>query len=121
MAEREVWVEDWQMQCCGEPFSVGDVVHWTAAASVGVEELEPILGKAVAASIGWVEDHHDLAVTEAVTGTVRSVRAVFYRARVVDRVVLPVAGSGVLVPKSHVSGWEENDDLRFLGYIVTLT
>jgi hypothetical protein len=39
----------------------------------------------------------------------------------VDRAVLPVAGSGVLVAKSHVTGWEEDDDLRFLGYIVALT
>jgi hypothetical protein len=24
-----VWEEDWQMQCCGDPFSLGTSVTWT--------------------------------------------------------------------------------------------
>ncbi|MEB8342728.1 DUF6578 domain-containing protein [Streptomyces endophyticus] len=28
MAIWNVWYEDWQMECCGTPFSVGDEVEW---------------------------------------------------------------------------------------------
>ena len=24
-----VWIEDWQHECCGEPFSIGETLHWT--------------------------------------------------------------------------------------------
>ena len=28
-----VWVDSWQMQCCGEPFRVGSQVTWTLGAA----------------------------------------------------------------------------------------
>ena len=28
MSEITVWVDDWQMQCCGTPFAIGDRVDW---------------------------------------------------------------------------------------------
>lgn len=29
MVARTIWMDDWEMQCCGEPFEVGSRVTWT--------------------------------------------------------------------------------------------
>lgn len=38
-----VWVDFWQMQCCGEPFRTGDQVAWTVRAT-DPDWLEVMLG-----------------------------------------------------------------------------
>ena len=118
----QVWVEDWQMQCCGDPFAVGDAVCWMAVRSAGMKEVDSILGLENGTSIEWVEDHHDLADTEPLSAIVQAIQAVFYRFRLADRAVVPIMGSGVLIANSHATGWgDESEDVKFLGYIVTLT
>jgi hypothetical protein len=48
-----VFYEDWQMECCGTPFAVGDEVAWRAVAydAEGIRE-EPRYG-----AEAWVENH----------------------------------------------------------------
>jgi Family of unknown function (DUF6578) len=34
VSEWQVYVDDWQLECCGDPFAVGDQVAWTLMVSV---------------------------------------------------------------------------------------
>ncbi|MFD0474010.1 DUF6578 domain-containing protein [Nonomuraea thailandensis] len=52
-----VWVDDWQMQCCGEPFHVGSTVSWTLTPA-DRDWLTQVLGEETAATIDWGEEHH---------------------------------------------------------------
>jgi hypothetical protein len=52
-----VWVEFWQMQCCGEPFRQGDRVAWTVRAT-DTDWLEVMLGTHAQPGVDAVEDHH---------------------------------------------------------------
>ena len=47
-----VYIEAWQMQCCGEPFAKGDIVSWEAF--IATDSLE-IDGKTV--NIDFYEEH----------------------------------------------------------------
>lgn len=38
-----VWMDSWQYECCGDPFAVGDRVHWTVHPA-DLEFLAPPLG-----------------------------------------------------------------------------
>ena len=123
-----VWVHAWQMQCCGDPFSVGDEVTWTLSDQPDRERLAGALGTSVAGSVTHAEDHHDLwpqgQVAVVGAGRVVSIRSAFCRyapARTHDGILVPVAGSAVLHDVSRADGWEnEADHLRFNGYLVTL-
>ncbi len=57
VVDLKVWVDDWQMQCCGAPFSVGDEVSWTLR-EPDTAWLEAVLDKDVAGGIGGAEEHH---------------------------------------------------------------
>jgi hypothetical protein len=67
----EVEIEDWQFDCCGEPFSVGAEVSWDIHAAI------PGTGRADVPR--FYEDHHDLVddgVPEVeITGTVQEIYA----------------------------------------------
>ncbi|MEV7371941.1 DUF6578 domain-containing protein [Streptomyces sp. NPDC090301] len=52
-----IWVDDWQMQCCGEGFAPGDVVSW-ALLEVDPEDYADILGSEPAAEVDFREEHH---------------------------------------------------------------
>ena len=47
MAAGAVWIDAWQMQCCGDPFAVGDRVAWTVSNAVEREWLETLVGPEV--------------------------------------------------------------------------
>jgi hypothetical protein len=74
--EGTVWVSEWQLRCCGDPFEVGAWVRWHVVPP-DVEWLTEVLGAEVAATVVGVEEHHD-RLTEAteLKGRVRSIRAV---------------------------------------------
>ena len=56
---RRVWVEKWQMECCGDAFKIGAEVEWATWPLVDREWFVAILGDAEAARFTDVEDHHD--------------------------------------------------------------
>lgn len=62
MDECTVYYDAWQMQCCGDPFSVGDKVDWTCIAPSERKNAHGII-------IDFDEDHHAFA-THSITGTV---------------------------------------------------
>jgi hypothetical protein len=52
-----IWVDDWQIQCCGESFAPGDVVSWHLL-EVDPEDYADLLGSDRAAEIDFCEEHH---------------------------------------------------------------
>jgi hypothetical protein len=120
-----VWIDDWQQQCCGQPFAVGSRVSWTLIAP-DAEWLAGVLGPDLSTSITHAEEHHGLpGDATATAGTVRSIRAVrcrYARRPGADsRMHHPVPGSTAVTSIDTADGWErEQDDLRFVGYLVEL-
>jgi hypothetical protein len=127
---KRIWMDSWQMQCCGTPFEVGSVVTWdlVPVGSVRRGHLASFLGDEVANEISDWEEHHggggdDEPEGEATTGTVRAIELVYYEiappdAGRRDELVL-VPGSTVSVSRSSAQTWEPTEEgLHHRGYII---
>ena len=57
----QVWLEDWEWQCCGEPFAVGAEVEWglVPVSSESRSYLLDPLGAEVVAGITHYQTHHE--------------------------------------------------------------
>ncbi|MEP7764228.1 DUF6578 domain-containing protein [Sanguibacter sp. 25GB23B1] len=118
-----IWVDGWQMQCCGEPFSVGDVVAWHVD-DPDSEWLSAALGPEMAQRVAYAEERHsespdDLPLQR---GSVIAIHAAFseYAPISADSTALyPVKGSAVLreVPRADGSDRLESG-ATFNGYVV---
>ncbi len=123
----KVWMDAWQQQCCGEPFSAGTSISWNLI-DRDLAWLEPVIGAAEVKCIRFAEDHHAEADTGARTSAVvRSIHAVLCQyepspnddPRHLQHSVVP--GSQTLDPVATATGWErESDTHTFVGYVVAL-
>jgi hypothetical protein len=125
-----VWIEDWEWQCCGEPFAVGDEIEWGLLPDGDRSYLTRPLGAEVANAITHFETHHQAEDDEqptATRGRVESIEAAYWhlapRPGEDPRVLYPVEETGVLASRVTADGWEPEraDGRTFEGYIVTLT
>jgi len=125
-----IWIDDWQMQCCGEAFEIGSQVSWTVGDPVS-EGLIGALGPDVASGLTGAEDHHaaDPGALRRVAGKVTSIRAAYCmfasRAGAERSDGRPVEGTRHLVKRRKAGGWEpDGRDLdpptNFVGYVVKL-
>jgi hypothetical protein len=118
-----VWVDDWQLQCCGEAFRTRSRVTWRLVEPER-DELEAMLSPQDAAAVTHREEHHDDGEGPLTSGSVESIRAVYCRmAPPPDRprLFLPVPDSAVLVDVDSAEGYEpDRDELTFRGYLVSL-
>ncbi len=124
-----VWLENWEWQCCGEPFALGSEVLWdlVPADDEFRSWLGTPLGAAVVGSITHYETHHgngkDVNPTST-RGRVDSIDAVYWqlapRPGGDPRVLYPVAGTGALESRERADGREPETDggPSFGGYIV---
>ena len=118
MKECRIYYESWQLQCCGDPFSVGEKVEWTCA--------EPGESKyAHGLPLDFVEEHH-LEWTHLVTGTITKI--------VIERSETPKSDKPIIFEEVEVirediryaDGWEgevgDDDSIEYVlwGYIVEL-
>ncbi|KUM82607.1 MULTISPECIES: DUF6578 domain-containing protein [Streptomyces] len=119
-----IWVDDWQIQCCGQSFVPGDVVSWTLL-EVDPEDYAGVVGSQRADEIDFREEHHGQGEGHAPTSVeVVSIAEVHCRYEVPpgakDNVNRPVPGTTVLVPAKKADGWAKaRSDVRFAGYLVT--
>ncbi|MFR9794557.1 DUF6578 domain-containing protein [Streptomyces sp. MS06] len=119
-----IWVDDWQMQCCGQSFAPGDVVSWTLL-ETDPEDHADVVGSERADEIDFREEHHGQGEGRAPTSVeVVSIAEVHCRFGVppgaADNVDHPVPGTTVLVPVNRADGWAKvRPDARFVGYLVT--
>ncbi|UQA97147.1 DUF6578 domain-containing protein [Streptomyces halobius] len=124
--ELTVWVDDWQMQCCGTPFSIGSPVSWTLV-DADKEWLADVVGADAADRVDGAEEHHGGAGEAAETrATVAGISAVHCRYAPrpggSDTTRHPVPGSGTLTALTSADGWTPDDGERqFCGYLVELT
>lgn len=72
-----VWVDSWQMQCCGDPFRRGSRVAWTLR-DVDPDWFAAMLGPFVRRNVAAAEEHHGgvREDTPPTTGTVARIAAV---------------------------------------------
>jgi hypothetical protein len=116
-----VWIDYWEMECCGEPFSVGDIVTWPAAEVVDQSWYADLgLGKVP----GWAYSAHTDDEGE-IRGAVEEIEAVFCRFRLVRREAKRIPGTGILEHRSHAINFEPHDDWggpkSWIGYLVRLS
>jgi hypothetical protein len=142
----KVWMDAWQLTCCGEPFSVGYEVEWRLN-PVSPDERSFFagpLGDEVASSITHSENHHsgDRVAPETTRGRVDSITAVYWRVGPrpgenprVPNILYPLGGSALLEERDSTNGGERPRRSRsrlnlwpkrfkhttFAGYIVDLT
>jgi hypothetical protein len=110
-----VWVDGWQLDCCGKPFRVGSRVSWTLRAG-DVQWLADVLGLEVAASMDTAEEHHGGVArdTARTTVTVTRIAQVHYRAD-----PDPVPGWGLIAEVAAAEKWvTDRGDKRFAGFLV---
>ncbi|MER5734389.1 DUF6578 domain-containing protein [Streptomyces sp. NPDC002262] len=119
-----IWVDDWQMQCCGDSFAPGDVVSWRLL-EVDPEDYADIVGGERADEIDFREEHHGQGEEHPPTSVeVVSIVEVHCRYGVppgaTGKVNHPVPGTTVLVPVETADGWAKaRPDVSFAGYLVT--
>jgi len=126
-----IWLENWEWECCGEPFSLGSEVVW-GLIPMGDELrswLATPLGADAVTAITHYETHHadgDDVEPTPTRGRVDSIDAVYWKLaphRGGDpRVLYPIASTGALESREHADGWEPETDggPSFGGYIVEL-
>lgn len=100
-----VWVDGWQMECCGEPFGVGDEVLWRLDAP-DVGWLRTVVGADVAARIAYADERHADGPYDRPPrpGRVVSLAAASCRYELAadGRTLHPVPGTAVLRDVAHV-------------------
>jgi hypothetical protein len=122
---RRVWIDSWQMHCCGEPFQVGQQVTFSTNPAVDQDFLGVVLGEPGAPGVTHYEDHHGLDTEPManLSGTVELIEAISCRYELRDGVIYPVAGTTRAVSRDEATGWEpeqREEGLRFVGYVVTV-
>lgn len=110
--------DSWQMQCCGNPFSVGDKIEWTC-------EIPKKDVNRHGVKIDFLEEHHG-DETHTITGTVTKIIAERSESPQGEKVVSYHEVDIICDELQHADGWEseyESDevvDRTFWGYIVEL-
>lgn len=100
-----VWIDGWQLACCGTPFSIGDAVEWSVREGVDREFLADAISPEAAERIDVSEEHHGDDDAE-LRGRVRAIRAAScrYAVREGESLSRPVPGSGVLTAVQRADG-----------------
>lgn len=119
-----VWIDNWQMQCCGKPLTVGAEASFDVMA-VDRSFFDPIFGRDVVSSIDWAEERHSPELElQRVSGRVTGIEGAFYhhRLRTDGRLYEPIAGSGRTERLESADGDEQSaDGHTFMGYIVEIS
>ncbi|QHC16795.1 hypothetical protein GR131_15750 [Streptomyces sp. GF20] len=119
-----IWIDSWQMECCGESFGPGEVVAWQLV-EVGAEDHADVVGGRRAVEIDFREEHHGGAGEEAVAAVkVVGVEEVHCRYEIPpgseSDVRQPVPGTTEFVSVGRAEKWVgERPGLEFCGYLVT--
>lgn len=119
-----VWIDDWQQECCGDPFAPGDDVEWPLSREVDVDGLAAMIGENDAVAVDLDLDSHGLS-TDATPrqGTVVSITTVHaryeIRADLGARVALPETARRRRIDRAE--RFEPRaPGMEFVGYLVDL-
>ncbi|MEI7055901.1 DUF6578 domain-containing protein [Nocardioides sp. CCNWLW239] len=120
-----IWVSDWQIECCGEPFAVGDRVSWDVR-DPDMDWLKATVGDEIASSITHSMERHEYEdVLSELTGTVVAIKRAwgdFAQLKPNDTCHYPVPGSQRLLDVRESYGAEQDafPELTFNGWVVEL-
>ena len=118
MDECVVYYESWQLQCCGEPFAVGEKISWSGFVPKRYDNEHGFI-------IDFYEDHHT-HYTHQITGTVSMIKSAFSDSDK-DKKIIGYDKEWVYHRKlQNADGWDcgqepdENKKRTLWGYIVEL-
>jgi hypothetical protein len=113
-------MDDWQLECCGESFAVGDRVDWRLRA-VDSDRYATSLPEGSGIRIEWEEEHHEPdGSLVSISGEVLSIFTVWDRRErgvMTDGPLagragwLPIPGSAMIIATEEATGDEAGDDL----------
>jgi hypothetical protein len=122
-----IWMDGWQMQCCGNPFRIGSRVEWTLVADPDRDFLTSVLGDDIASAVTHWEEHHgglpdDAPATAGVVRAIRAVRCRYGRnPGQPDGALYPMAGSAIITQIESADGWDVDDgEAKFVAYLIEL-
>lgn len=117
----KVFYESWQMDCCGEPFSIGDTVNWT----VGKYEK---LGPCNTVNLGTIDYYYENHLFDRgpyyeLEGKVIGIKILYEKFEPTKlKPTVSLSVSGVLREKSKVERFEKGfNGMKVTGFVVTLT
>ncbi|WP_402465362.1 DUF6578 domain-containing protein [Isoptericola aurantiacus] len=123
-----VWYAQWEHDCCGDEFSIGDRVDWALSRhEVDVEYLTALLGADLTAQVGAVRMEHEEPPLPRVQGVVTRIRRVSCRERLLEDGVSLVRVGGTTVLRDVATAPRFPDDrhdpggpLHARGHLVAL-
>lgn len=122
-----VWYSSWQMECCGEPFAVGDIVTWHLDGEPEPAWYLSALGPEVGQRITHEEEHHptdeDFPEFTGRVVTITRNWCEYGPVGIDDRVHHPIAGTYRFQPVDRAEGAAEHSSsgLIFNGWVVELS
>ena len=118
MSRCTVFYEDWQMQCCGEPFKIGDTVKWLVIRNPNLTFTIDV------GNIDYCYEAHepDADILSEFVGTVTAIKHLYAQySPSPDNAKCLVCTKEVLFDATNANGWEDDiDGMRISGYIVTV-
>ena len=122
-----IWYSDWEMECCGEPFAVHDIVEWDLTPALDTDWLKDIVGDELASRVTHSHERHGPgeAGRRRRRGQVLSISCAYSRYAPApggdEGMLYPVAGTSQLISVDRVDGREgRRSELDFNGYLVEL-
>lgn len=127
-----VWIPDWEMECCGEPFAIGDFVQWPAVSVDRSDWLERLFqGTRIVVHYSYGAHGNDgdhTLIIRQVAGRVDRIDAV---TSAVDRTPIDAIGDLIEIAEGQATRhpisrvhrrppMESTETSEFVGYLVTL-
>jgi hypothetical protein len=121
-----VWMSDWEMECCGQPFAVGEYVEWPGKVVDRSDWLERLF-RDTRVVVDFAYDghaHDDETPPNRASGTVQRIEAVGSH-----MIRTPVDAHGIVEGGAvrhsvnraqRTPPFRERDGARFVGYLVQL-
>jgi hypothetical protein len=122
-APMRVWIDYWQMDCCGDPFRVGDRIQWEGYVTPNGFR-DDVLGPLLASTVTHAQEHHesDHPGSVALTGTVTGIKAVYCKwvpSAENQRIRVVAPGSGRIFEWEEAEAFQQPiDGLDWNGYLV---
>ena len=118
-----VWVDGWQQECCGDPWSIGSTVSWTLG-DADDDYLAPLFPPESGVTVDRAEEHHgglaeDAPSTSGIVVAIHGVQLRYEPMRGDPRMLYPVPGSAHLTPLTQSDGDERRSE-GFAGYLVEI-
>ena len=113
-----VFYDSWQMECCGTPFSVGDIVKWL------VLKAEQLNTPVNVGAINYCYEAHssdwqNIFVLEGKVETIKILYHSYAPSENNPRLLIPIGGK--TIDAENAKGFDKKvDDMEASGYIVVL-